>query len=116
MNTFRQLLQLQGQLQFCPAEGHCQAEAEVQAQARGESGVADQFIAYINKDTPLDETTMRLAARPGAPSERLWNLVKQEASQLSKLAIRLMGVSVNAAGFDGTETGPGKSHEGDGYT
>ena len=24
MNTFRQLLQLQGQLQFCPAEGHCQ--------------------------------------------------------------------------------------------
>ncbi|DBB03189.1 TPA: hypothetical protein ACH3X1_013317 [Trebouxia sp. C0004] len=36
----------------------------------------------------------------GRPPERLWNLVKQEASQLSKLALRLMRVSVNAAGCE----------------
>ena len=39
-------------LRFFPG----QAEAEVQAQAKGESGVADQFIAYINKETPFDES------------------------------------------------------------
>ncbi len=43
---------------------------------------------------------MRLASKPGAPPERLWNLVKQEANSLSKLALRLMEVSVNAAGCE----------------
>ena len=31
-------------------------EAEAQAQARGEAGIADQFIAYVNKEAPFDES------------------------------------------------------------
>ncbi|KAL3130234.1 hypothetical protein ABBQ38_008531 [Trebouxia sp. C0009 RCD-2024] len=31
-------------------------EAETQAQANGEAGVADQFIAYMNKESPFDES------------------------------------------------------------
>ena len=30
-------------------------EAEAQAEARGEAGIADQFIAYINKEAPFDD-------------------------------------------------------------
>ncbi|KAL0025112.1 hypothetical protein WJX77_000190 [Trebouxia sp. C0004] len=55
-------------------------EAEAQAEAKGEAGIADQFIAYINKETPFGEATMRLASKSGAPPERLWNLVKNEAN------------------------------------
>jgi hypothetical protein len=58
----------------------------------------------------LHAATMRLAARPGAPPERLWNLVKQEASQLSELALRLMGVSVNAAGCERSFSQMGLTH------
>ncbi len=58
----------------------------------------------------LHAATMRLAARPGAPPKRLWNLVKQEASQLSELALRLMGVSVNAAGCERSFSQMGLTH------
>ncbi|DBA97273.1 TPA: hypothetical protein ACH3X1_015018 [Trebouxia sp. C0004] len=85
-------------------------EAEAQAEAKGEAGIADQFIAYINKETPFGEATMRLASKSGAPPERLWNLVKNEASQLSKLALPLMGVSVNAAGCERTFSQMGLTH------
>ena len=47
---------------------------------------------------------------PEAPPERLWNLVKHEASQLSKLALRLMGVSVNAAGCERSFSQMGLTH------
>ncbi len=57
----------------------------------------------------LHAATMRLAARPGAPPE-LWNQVKQEASQLSELALRLMGVSVNAAGCERSFSQMGLTH------
>ncbi|DBA97001.1 TPA: hypothetical protein ACH3X1_015284 [Trebouxia sp. C0004] len=43
---------------------------------------------------------MRLVCKACAPRERLWSLVKQDAQQLNKLALRLMGVSVNAAGCE----------------
>ena len=39
-------------LRFFPGE----AEAEAQAQATGQAGIADQFIAYINKEPPFDES------------------------------------------------------------
>ena len=58
----------------------------------------------------LHAATMRLASKPGAPPERLWNLVKHEASQLSKLALRLMGVSVNAAGCERSFSQMGLTH------
>ena len=44
----------------------------------------------------LHAATMRVGCKPGTQPERQWNLVKNEAPQLSKLALRLMGVSVNA--------------------
>ena len=47
---------------------------------------------------------------PGAPPEWLWNLVKQEASSLSKLALHLMGVSVNAAGCERSFSQMGLTH------
>ena len=53
---------------------------------------------------------MRLVTKPGAPPERLWHLVKSEASQLSKLALRLMGVSVNAAGCERAFSQMGSIH------
>ncbi len=37
---------------FFPKE----AEAEAQADAKEEAGIADQFIAYINKETPFDDS------------------------------------------------------------
>ena len=58
----------------------------------------------------LHAATMRLASESGAPPELLWNLVKHEASQLSKLALRLMGVSVNAAGCERSFSQMGLTH------
>ena len=173
-------------------------EAEAEAQAKGEAGIADQFIAYMNKETQFDESkytallpylfnfcnvcvcvcarrtawhlldlsqscqqsayhvrisknimlpaatmcnkicmmqvgllmvmsamcascdksdslllhaaTMRLVSKPGTQPERLWNLVRNEATQLSKLALRLMGVSVNAAGCERSFSQMGLTH------
>ncbi|KAL3134486.1 hypothetical protein ABBQ38_15554 [Trebouxia sp. C0009 RCD-2024] len=69
---------------------------------------------YASCDKPesllLHAVTMRLASLPGALPERSWNLVKHEASQLSKLALCLMGVSVNAAGCDRSFSQMGLTH------
>jgi len=63
----------------------------------------------ISESLLLHAATMRLASKAGAP-ERLWNLVKQEASSLSKLALHLMGVSVNAAGCERSFSQMGLTH------
>ncbi|KAL3130247.1 hypothetical protein ABBQ38_008544 [Trebouxia sp. C0009 RCD-2024] len=81
-----------------------------EAEAQAETGIADQSIAYITEETPFYDITMRLASLPGALPERSWNLVKHEASQLSKLALCLMGVSVNAAGCDRSFSQMGLTH------
>lgn len=76
--------------------------------------VTVMLVMCASSDKPesqlLNAATMRLASKPGAPPERLWNLVKHEASQLSKLALRLMGVSVNAAGCERSFSQMGLTH------
>ena len=54
--------------------------------------------------------TMRGVKRPGAPPERLWKLVKSEAPQLCKLALRLMAMGVNAAGCERIFSQMGLTH------
>ena len=66
--------------------------------------------ATISDGLSLHAAIMRLASKPGAPPERLWNLVKKEARQLSKMALRLMGVSVNAANCERTFSQMGLTH------
>ena len=58
----------------------------------------------------LHAATMRVGCKPGTQPERLWNLVKNEAPQLSKLALHLMGVSVNAAGCERSFSQMGLTH------
>ena len=55
---------------------------------------------YVSDSLSLYAATMRLVCKAGAPRERLWSPVKQDAQQLSKLALRLMWVSVNADGCE----------------
>ena len=51
-------------------------------------------------DALLHAGTMKYMTKPGTPPQRLWNMVKKEAPELSQLAIRLMAVAVNAAGCE----------------
>ncbi|DBB04576.1 TPA: hypothetical protein ACH3X1_012655 [Trebouxia sp. C0004] len=44
------------------------------------------------------QSTLKNVTKAGSPPERLWTLVKHEAPELSSLALRLMAISVNAAG------------------
>ena len=71
-------------------------------------------VMCTSRETPesllLYAATMRLASKSGAPPERLWNLVQNEASQLSKLGLRLLGVSVNAAGCERSFSQMGLTH------
>ena len=64
----------------------------------------------ISKSRLLHAATMRVGCKPGTQPERLWNLVKNEAPQLSKLALHLMGVSVNAAGCERSFSQMGLTH------
>ena len=53
---------------------------------------------------------MRGVKQSGAPPERLWKLVKSEAPQLCKLALRLMAMGVNAAGCERIFSQMGLTH------
>ena len=66
----------------------------------------------ISYDSWTDVSHDQLLALAATTSlqPRLWNLVKNEAPQLSKLASRLMGVSVNAAGCERSFSQMGLTH------
>ncbi|KAL0041073.1 hypothetical protein WJX77_004057 [Trebouxia sp. C0004] len=51
-------------------------------EAKENTGIADQFIQYLNQEGPFDAATMQHMTRPGTPPGRLWNLVKREAPEL----------------------------------
>ena len=53
---------------------------------------------------------MKYMTKPGTPPQRLWNMVKKEAPELSQLAIRLMAVAVNAAGCERIFSQMGLTH------
>ncbi|KAA6419296.1 MAG: hypothetical protein FRX49_10695 [Trebouxia sp. A1-2] len=74
------------------------------------SAVANQFLSYINKEDPFDERTLNFACKPGRSPERLWNMVKKDAPELSQLALRLMGIAVNSAGCERLFSQMGLTH------
>lgn len=49
-------------------------------------------------------------SKSGTPPQRLWNMVKKEAPELSQLAICLMAVAVNAAGCERIFSQMGLTH------
>ncbi|KAL0032467.1 hypothetical protein WJX77_002131 [Trebouxia sp. C0004] len=51
-------------------------------EAKENTGIADQFIQYLNQEGPFDAATMQHMTRPGTPPGRLWNMVKREAPEL----------------------------------
>ena len=53
---------------------------------------------------------MKLMTKPNSQPERLWNLVKDDAPELSQLALRLMGITVNAAGCERAFSQMGVAH------
>ena len=58
----------------------------------------------------LPAGTLNFACKPGRSPERLWNMVKKDAPELSQLALRLMGIAVNSAGCERLFSQMGLTH------